>query len=272
MDALLFGISGLPHGDGGQKFTYATAIPYLRGLGLDAMELPFVRSVNVTEKNRDAILRSKRENDFYLSAHASYYINLNAASTDKQEASLDRIRQGARALAMVDGRRLVFHPGFYLGQPPEEVYAAIRDNLRQLPDMGIEYRLETTGKGTQFGTLEELLRLSRDVPTCKPCIDFSHIHARGNGALRRTADFGKVLRAVADALGPEALGDMHIHISGIEYGPKGEKRHLGLRESDFNYKACLRALRDYAVKGCVICEDSLLEDDARLLQKTYRAL
>jgi deoxyribonuclease IV len=46
---LLFGISGLPRGTG-QKFNYATGIAYLKRFGLDAMELPFVRSVNVTEK------------------------------------------------------------------------------------------------------------------------------------------------------------------------------------------------------------------------------
>ena len=76
---MLFGISGLPRGDGKRKFTYATAIPHLRGLGLDAMELPFVRSVNVTAKNQAAILGAKAENDFHLTALASYFINLNAA-------------------------------------------------------------------------------------------------------------------------------------------------------------------------------------------------
>ena len=72
--------------------------------------------------------------------------------------------------------------------------------------------------------------------------------------------------------GELAARDMHIHISGIEYGPKGEKRHLSLGESDFDYTACLKALRAYGVKGCVICEDPLLEYDALLLQKTYRDL
>jgi deoxyribonuclease-4 len=95
LQKLLFGISGLPRGTG-QKFNYASGIAYLKHFGLDAMELPFVRSVNVTEKNSEAILRSKKENDFYLSAHASYYINLNADSPDKQSDSLARIRKGTR--------------------------------------------------------------------------------------------------------------------------------------------------------------------------------
>ncbi|MHC1712521.1 MAG: TIM barrel protein [Solidesulfovibrio sp.] len=271
MQKLLFGISGLPRGTG-QKFNYATGIAYLKQFGLDAMELPFVRSVNVTANNKDAILRSKQENDFYLSAHASYYINLNADSPDKQNESLARIRKGAEALALVEGRSLIFHPGFYLGQPKDLAYRTIRDNLLKLPRTGIDYRLETTGKGTQFGDLEELVSLCREIDTCKLCIDFSHLHARGNGALRTYEDFAEVLQYIADTLGQTALEDLHMHISGIEYGPKGEKQHLPLRESDFNYKACLKALRDFDVHGCVICEDSMLEHDALLLKNTYRSL
>jgi deoxyribonuclease IV len=95
LQKLLFGISGLPRGTG-QKFNYASGIAYLKHFGLDAMELPFVRSVNVTANNKDAILRCKQENDFYLSAHASYYINLNADSPDKQNDSLARICKGPR--------------------------------------------------------------------------------------------------------------------------------------------------------------------------------
>ena len=47
MESLLFGISGIPHGE--KKMTYPQGIDYLKSFGLDAMELPFVRSVNVTD-------------------------------------------------------------------------------------------------------------------------------------------------------------------------------------------------------------------------------
>ena len=60
MDKLLFGISGLPAGDG-KRLNYATGIHYLKSVGLDAMELLFVRSVNVTDRNKDAILAAKKE-------------------------------------------------------------------------------------------------------------------------------------------------------------------------------------------------------------------
>lgn len=272
MDKLLFGISGLPIGDGTQKFTYKSGISYLKSIGLDSMELPFVRSVNVTDKNRGEILKEKEELDFYLSAHGSYFINLNADDYEKQEQSMERIMKGANALKSVGGRSLVFHAGYYLDDSKEETYETIKENLLKLPDIGVTYRLETTGKATQFGNLEELVSLSREIPTCNVCIDFSHIHARGNGILKDYDDFARLLVIVEEGLGRKGIEDMHIHLSGINYGPKGEKNHLPFEESDFNYRACLQALKDFGAKGSIVCESPILERDALLLKETYYSL
>lgn len=230
MDRLMFGISGLPFGNGSTKFNYKSAITYLKGMGLDAMELPFVKSVNVTEKNKDEILEEKIKNDFYLSAHGSYFINLNADEELKQSQSLERIIKGAKALSLVGGKSLVFHAGFYLNDSKEETYNTIKENLLKLPDIGIEYRLETTGKPTQFGDIDELISLSLEVKTCKVCIDFSHIHARNNGCLKGYDDFASILDKIKNKLGKNALEDMHIHLSGINYGLKGEKITFHLRK------------------------------------------
>ncbi|GAA0115815.1 TIM barrel protein [Clostridium senegalense] len=272
MDNLLFGISGLPLGELNSKFTYKTGIPYLKNLGLDAMELPFVRSVNITDKNKDDVLKAKNDNNFYLSAHGSYYINLNADEIEKQEKSIERIIKGAEGLKKVNGRSLIFHPGFYLKDSKEETFETIKENLLKLPNIGVDYRLETTGKGTQFGDLEELVSLCKHVPTCKLCVDFSHIHARYNGALKSYDDFAKILTYIGDNLGEDALNDMHIHISGINYGEKGEKNHLPFEKSDFNFKACMKAFKDFNIKGCIICESPILENDSLLLKNIYQSL
>lgn len=272
MDKLLFGISGLPLGNGSQSFNYSHGIKYLKNYGLDAMELPFVHSVNVTDKNKDDILKTKIENGFYLSAHGSYYVNLNAAETEKQEKSLERIVKGAEGINKVCGRSLIFHPGFYLKSTKEEAYEMIKDNLKKLPEGNVDYRLETTGKPTQFGSLPELVSLCSEIPTCKLCIDFSHVHARGNGCLKTYDDFAAILQYVKNKLGEDALNDLHIHMSGINYGPKGEKNHLPFEESDFLYKECLEALKNFNVKGCIICESPVLENDAMLLKNYYMSL
>ncbi|WBW95495.1 TIM barrel protein [Oceanirhabdus sp. W0125-5] len=269
MDKLLFGISGLPIGPEGSKFKYSTGIEYLSNFGLDAMELPFVRSVNVTKKNHEEILQKKEENNFYISAHGSYYINLNAKEDEKKEKSLERIIKGAEGLSLVNGKSLVFHPGFYLGMDPDKTYNEIKSNLEKLPYIGVDYRLETTGKGTQFGSLQEIVQLSKDVESCKPCIDFAHIHARNNGCLKEYDDFKRIFNYIGTELGNDALNDIHIHVAGINYGPKGEKNHLPFKESDFKYELFVKALIEYNVKGCIICESPILEHDAILLKKLY---
>ena len=272
MEKLLFGISGLPIGSGSNKFDYASGIAYVKSIGLDAMELLFVRSVNVTDKNKNKIFKSKLDNGIYLSAHGSHYINLNAEQLEKQVESMTRIINAMEGLSKVHGKSLIFHPGFYLKTSKEDTYNTIRDNLLKLPHSGIDYRLETTGKSTQFGTLEELVSLCKEVSSCKLCIDFSHIHARENGSLKKYEDFARILEYVQKELGRAALDDMHIHMGGINYGEKGEKNHLPLLESDFNYKACLKALKDFSVKGCVISEGPMVEKDALLLKNTFEKL
>jgi deoxyribonuclease-4 len=272
MEKLLFGISGLPAFSGIKGINYASGIGYLKSIGLDAMELLFVRSVNVTDNNKDLILKTKIENGFYLSAHASYYINLNAADHMKQDDSLKRIVRAREALINVGGRSLVFHPGYYLKSTKEDALRTIQSNLLKLPSGGVDYRLETTGKSTQFGTLEELVAICREVGSCKLCIDFAHMHARQNGGLKRYDDFAGILRYVSGQLGSNALKDLHIHMGGIRYNAKGEIRHLPLEESDFNYRDCLHALKDFNAAGCVVAEGPLLEKDALLLKETYHKL
>ena len=156
MEQLLFGISGLPIKDGKGKFDYASGIKYLKSIELDAMELLFVRSVNVTDQNKEMILKAKLVSDIYLSAHGSHYINLNADEMVKQDDSLSRIEKAARGLALIHGRSLVFHPGYYMNDSKEVTFETIKTNLSSLPYRGIDYRLETTGKGSQFGTIQKV--------------------------------------------------------------------------------------------------------------------
>lgn len=271
MSKLLFGISGLPIGDGNTKFTYASGIEYLHNIGLDAMELPFVRSINVTDKNRPNINAVKKSTNFYLSAHGSYFINLNAKEDEKIVKSIERI-ENAAALASVGGKSLIFHPGYYLKSSREDTYLKIKANLEKLKYIGVDFRLETTGKPTQFGSLEELVSLCSEISTCKLCIDFSHLHARDGGRFKNYSDFSYVLEYIGNKLGESSLKDLHIHMSGINYGIKGEKNHLPFKESDFDYVSCLKALKSFAVNGFIICESPILEIDALLLKEIYNSI
>jgi deoxyribonuclease-4 len=92
------------------------------------------------------------------------------------------------------------------------------------------------------------------------------------GANNSYQEFASILDQFEKGLGRTALDNMHIHCSGIKYGAKGEIKHLNLQESDLKYVELLRALKDYEVKGLLICESPNLEEDAMLMQETYRSL
>ena len=216
-------------------------------------------------------------NAIKLSAHAPYFINLNAHEPEKVRASKDRILHTARIAAACGAENLVFHAAYYLGDPPEDVYLRVRDHLRDITDQlrndrnRILLRPEVTGKHTQFGQLEEVMRLSAEVDGVQPCIDFPHWHAR-TGAANSYDEFTNILDWVERRLGRQALDNMHIHLSGISHGKAGETKHLMLEESDFAYEQLMQALKDRNAKGTVISESPAPERDALLLQRLYHMI
>jgi len=212
-----------------------------------------------------------------LSAHAPYFINLNAHEPEKIKASQDRILQTARISSICGAGSIVFHPAFYLGDAPQEVYERVKGYLAEVigrvkrEGVDVRIRPEVTGKVSQFGTMDELLRLSTELEGVAPCIDFAHLHAR-TGKTNSYEEFAAVLLRVKEQLGTKALDDIHLHVSGIRFGQKGEISHLNLEESDFKYVELVRALKDSKAGGLVICESPNLEEDARLLQDAYKSL
>lgn len=276
MKKLLFGTAGIPICARGSDT--ATGIAEVRNLGLDAMELEFVRSINITKEKAPLIKKSAKDNNIVLTCHAPYFINLNSLETKKVKASIQRILSSAKIANLCGGYSVCFHPGFYMKETKENTFERIKKNIKEIvskiKDDGnkIWVRPETTGKESQFGSYEELIKISEDISQVLPCIDFSHLHARSVGAMNSYDEFSKVLGRVEKKLGKNTLNNMHIHVSGIEYGEKGERKHLILEDSDFNYKELMKALKDYKVKGVLICESPNIEDDALLMKKFYDSI
>jgi deoxyribonuclease-4 len=222
MESLLFGTAGVPPSS--PKPDSRTGIACIRELGLDCMELAWVRRVSMGEKTAAKVRQRAEECRVALSVHAPYYINLNSAEADKVAASRERILKAARAGWLCGARNIVFHAAFYHDDPPEIVYEKVKGHLleltQELRGEGNDtiLRPETTGKRSQFGTLEELLALSREVEGVAPCVDFAHLHAR-TGKNNSYEEFTAILSKIGKVLGQAGLEDMHIHLSGIEYGP-----------------------------------------------------
>lgn len=273
MEKLLFGTAGIPIST--EERNTVNGIRRVSALGLGAMELEFVQSITVTDKMAPEVKQAAQRLGIVLTCHAPYFINLNSPEKAKLEASKKRILSSASRLHECGGWSVCFHPGFYLGQEKDGVYGRVRDAIKEisgtLANEGINVwiRPELTGKPTQFGTLEELLKISSEVERVMPCIDFSHNHARSNGAYNSYREFAEMLSMVEKYLGKGGLENMHIHISGIEYGPKGEKNHLILQESDLDFPDIMKAFREFKIAGVVICESPNIENDALLMKQVY---
>ncbi|MBW2965413.1 TIM barrel protein, partial [Candidatus Woesearchaeota archaeon] len=179
---LLFGTAGTPiqSKDRGSL----RGVEVVRELGLDAMELEFVRGVRMSKELAKKVGEAAEKNKVALTAHGPYYINLNAVEKDKQEASIKRVLDTARVASEAGAYSITFHAGYFLGQDPAKVYARIRDEFKSIvktlknEGVGLWVRPETTGKATQLGSLAETIRLSQDVEQVLPCVDFAHLHAR----------------------------------------------------------------------------------------------
>ena len=102
-----------------------------------------------------------------------------------------------------------------------------------------------------------------------PCVDFAHLHARSGGKCNSEEEFCSVLDRLEDGLGKDALRQMHIHVSGIEYTEKGERRHLPLEESDLKWKELMECLKKRRVAGVLISESPILELDALRMKDYY---
>ncbi|MDK2947466.1 MAG: deoxyribonuclease [Methanolobus sp.] len=273
---LLFGTAGTPKSS--RKRNSISGIERVKELGLGCMELEFVRGVKMGEATAADVRKRSQDEDISLSVHGPYYINLNSQEPEKIDASIERIYRSSRIGSLCGARNIVFHPAYYHKDQPEKVYEKVFSLLEQLEsrlnDEGIEVilRPETTGKGTQFGSLEENVRLGAELENVLPCIDFAHLHARSNGAENSYEEFSATLELVENELGREGLDDMHMHVSGIEYSEKGERNHLNLDDSDLQYTELMRALKDFKVKGLLICESPDNEGDAMLLKRTYEGL
>ena len=249
----------------------------VKELELNAMEIEWVRRVPSSPKAMEEIRKTAEGLGIKLTAHAPYYVNLNAKEQEKLSASIKRVVKALEMAQIAGAASVCVHPAFYLGMEKEEVYehvkkaaeAILKFKTKLFPDVNLAF--ETMGKPSQFGTLEEVLKLSKEFGIY-PCIDFAHMHARTNGKFNSPAEFNDVIGMYEEYLGKKSLSKMHLHYSGIEYTLKGERRHLPLNKSDANWKELLSVLKQRNVGGVLVCESPIMEKDTLLMQREYTSL
>jgi len=264
---LRFGPAGYPKGakDG------ANAVELVREQGLEALELQFGRQVNLSDERATAIRRKAEELDVRLSAHAPYYISLNSVP-ETYEKSKEWIMRTARVAAKAGAWIIVVHAATYGGKDPEIATEAVMRGLSECLDqmekesLDVVLGLETMGRGSTWGTLDEIRHIVSRLKGVQPVVDFAHIHARYGGSLRSEDDFRRVVEAMA-SMHP---GRLHCHYSCIEYTRAGEKKHLPLSTRDPDFSLLVPALSGISRECTIICETPMPTEDAVSMRKEYR--
>jgi len=203
--------------------------------GITACEIAFTYGVYIKSKE-DALKigeAAKRLN-IKLSIHGPYWINLNSEDKKKIAQSKQRILSCLEVGTWLGAYAVVFHPAFYGKMSKEETYENVRNELKELVQEAKKKKYtplicpETMGKVNVFGSLNEILALVKDTG-CSCCIDFAHLLARD-----KKVDYEGTFKRLKD------VKIIHIHFSGIEYGEKGEKKHLVTPEKEM--KALIQSL------------------------------
>ncbi len=210
-----------PAGIGGAKEAKDN-IKHYRKSGLKAVEIAFTYGVYLKKKDALRIGEFAKVKDVDLSIHAPYYINLDSDDKKKIEASKKRILKCCETGNILGAKYIVFHAAFYGKSSPEKCYEQVKKEIIDMQKVikeknwRVKLAPETTGKRSQFGSLDELLKLAKETK-CHFTIDFAHIKARNNGKI----DYDDVMKKL------RSFGKhIHAHFSGIEYTEKGERRHL----------------------------------------------
>jgi deoxyribonuclease-4 len=230
---------------------------------LDCMEVEFTYGVRMSVEDARQVGALAREKGIILSVHAPYYINLASDEKEKIVASKQRILDSCQRAHALGAQNVVFHAGFYQKKTAEQTFAMVKKAILEIQGRIKKNRWkvklcpEVTGKPSQFGSIDELLTLKKE-SGCNLCVDFAHLYARSQGQV----DYDQILKKL-----PKKF---HAHFSGIEYGLKGERKHLKTTQRFFEPLA--EALIRRKVDITLICESPQPYKDAAMMKRVVTAL
>ena len=280
METIKFGPSGnsIAFELSGAKGTEKSAV-WVKNMGLDCFEYSFGRGVNMGDERALKIGQAFYENGIEISVHAPYYVNLANESDENAEKSYRYIIDSAKKVRLMGAKRVVFHPASQGKLSREQAVNLTLKRMNVLRERiyaeGLEDMIfcpETMGKFGQIGTVEEITAFCKVDKFFVPAIDFGHINAREQGILKTKNDYKEILSYMTDELGYEKMVNFHSHFSKIEYGNKGEIKHLTFEDQKFgpNFEPLAEALIELKLMPYIVSESAGTQDiDARYMKDVY---
>lgn len=258
---ILLGPAGSPAG------STLEGIAAVKRLGLQAMEVEFVRGVRMSPELAGKVGEERRKHGIALSVHAPYYINLASEDEKKTEDSKKRILDSCERAHLMGASPVVFHPGYYGKRSREETYEIIKSGISEIQDTVKENRWraalapEVMGRLSQFGDFDETISLAKELD-CALCIDICHIYARNLGRINYEEIFSRL---------EELKRALHFHFSGVKYGLKGEISHQVLN-SNPSFEGFAKRLLESGFDATIISESPITWEDSLKMKNTLEKL
>jgi len=263
------GPAGLPTTLDSKRKNTIEGIKEVKNLGLNAMEIEFVRSIYLNETQAKEVGKVAKELDVKLSVHAPYFINLLSEKEDVVKTSKQRIIQCLKLAELMNANYVVVHAAYYgklsrseALEKIEEITKEILEKLKNLKIKNSVLLYETMAKESQFADLDTLLELKDRIKSKQfgICIDFGHIYAYKNGKI----DYDEIFDKTKD------FEYYHTHFSNVKYNLKTKKFvdvHVKLN-SHPNFRELAEVLIERKIENItIISESPILEQDSLKMKK-----
>jgi len=272
MVKIYLGPAGVPLSS--KKRSTIDGIRTVKELGLNAMEVEFVQGVKMKPEAAEEAGKVAEELGVRLSVHAPYFINLCSDDKEKVKASKARILDTADRAERMKADAIAIHIAFYGKMSPEECYQQVKSELGEVVDTArsqgiknVKFGVETMAKESAFGTIDEVISISKEVKGVIPYIDWAHTFARQGGKI----DYSEIIDRLQKQLN---LNHINSHFESLVFrNGKYVDEHLPID----NEAPPFRPLAEELLKRenlsiTLICESPELERDALKMKKILEEL
>jgi deoxyribonuclease-4 len=253
---------------------------WLKSIGLRAYEYSFGRGFTMGLETAKELGKQAVLHDVMVSVHAPYYINFANPSDEMAEKSYNYVLRGLEYLKAMGGKKICVHLASQGKAERQDAIALTKQRLeilmqkvRENFDMtGMYICPETMGKYTQIGNEYEIIDFCTVDECLVPTFDFGHLNCLKQGELKTEEDYQNIFDYAIEKLGYERVKNCHIHFSKIEFGLKGEIKHLNLDDTIYgpDFEPLARVLVKNKLTPTIITESATrMAEDALELKSIY---
>ena len=242
------------------------AVRLLREQKFNACEIDFAGGFWMDYEWAEEFGKLARNARIVLSVHAPIAGFMGHLERDKKfRMAVGMLDHSAGIAVAASAKLVVFHPGFLLGRTHRAAISAVSKQLAELrtrlegKGRVVPFGIEVMGRVRDFGSLDDVVEISRRSGWVRPVLDFAHMHATSDGAYTDVEPFAAALEAVDEVL--EADAPFHIHFSDIAYANRNETKHLPYGEGTLRADPLGEALQRFERAATVISESPDLKSD-----------